>query len=218
MTNFGLFFCSWRRISLFLWAFVFVGCGPVRCAGGSRVDVAAEEQLRSYIDLAVNITRIEQREELESLTTGDFRDRLTSASPEAFKKSYLDRRYEFEVFEIISKNEVEANRETQLEYRVKFRTWLTGEDKARAPVQELKSIATMLYTKGQWAIAAIKPINSEYSWDVGLPMEGVSTQGVTSDSPVVDPFEEKSQDTTNDNAESSPQSQQAPTAPGTKKK
>lgn len=177
---------SWTRLLILLGAVLFVGCGPVRC--GKREDVAAEEQLRNYIDLAVNITRMDQREELESFTTGEFRDQLTSSSVEAFKKSYLERRYVFEVFEVTNKTEVEAGREVQLEYRVKFRSWLTGEDKARAPVQEVSSIATMKYTNGHWAIASIKPVNSEFNWDVGLPLEGVSTQGVTESSPVVDPY------------------------------
>jgi hypothetical protein len=170
--------------------FLVSGCGPVRC--GARVDIAPEEQLRSYIDLAVNITRMEQREDLENLTTGEFRDNLTSSSPEAFKKAYLDRRFEFEVFEVTSKAEVEAGREVQLEYRVKFRSWLTGEDKKRAPLQEMKSLATMKYTHGQWAIASIKPLDTDFNWDVGLPLEGVSTQGITPDSPVVDPYAEES--------------------------
>ncbi|MEY3903422.1 MAG: hypothetical protein RL189_2728 [Pseudomonadota bacterium] len=179
---------SWSRLLLLLGALIFVGCMPVRCS--KREDVAAEEQLRNYIDLAVNITRMDQREELESFTTGEFRDQLTSSSPESFKKSYLERRYEFEVFEVTNKTEIEAGREVQLEYRVKFKSWLTGEDRTRAPVQEVNSLATMKYTNGHWAIASIKPLNSEYNWDVGLPLEGVSTQGVTENSPVVDPYAE----------------------------
>jgi hypothetical protein len=177
----------WRHLYLVSLFFIFVGCGPTRC--GSRVDVAPEDQLRNYIDLAVNITRIEQREELESLTTGEFREQLTSISPEDFKKAYLDRRYEFEVFEVTSKNEIEPGREMLLEYRVKFRSWVVGEDKTRAPQQETKSAAKMLYTNGQWAIASIQPADAEYNWDIGLPLEGVSTQGVTPESPVVDPFD-----------------------------
>ncbi|MEN9810982.1 MAG: hypothetical protein RLZZ488_2549 [Pseudomonadota bacterium] len=179
---------SWSRLLILLGAVFFVGCMPVRC--GKREDVAAEEQLRNYIDLAVNITRMDQREELESYTTGEFRDQLTSSSVESFKRSYLERRYEFEVFEVTNKTEVEAGREVQLEYRVKFKSWLTGEDKARAPVQEVSSVAIMKYTNGHWAIASIKPLNSEYNWDVGLPLEGISTQGVNENSPVVDPYAE----------------------------
>ena len=163
------------------------------------MDVSAEEQLRSYIDLAVNITRMDQREELESFTTGEFRDHITSASPEAFKESYLNRRFEFDEFEVTSKKEVDPQREVHLEYRVKFRSWLTGEDKARSPSQDVKSLAVMKYTNGQWAIASIKPLDSSYNWDVGLPMDGVSTQGITPDSPVIDPY-----------AEAAPQAEQAP--------
>ncbi|NBW80762.1 hypothetical protein EBR21_03315 [bacterium] len=179
-----------RRWTLLAVCFFLVsGCGPVRC--GARVDISPEDQLNNYITLAVNITRMDQREELENLTTGEFRDHLTSSSPEAFKKAYLDRRYDFDAYEVISKSEVEAGREIQLEYRMKFRTWLTGEDNKRAPVQEIRSLATMKYTNGQWAIASIKPLDSEYNWDVGLPLEGVSTQGITPDSPVVDPYAEE---------------------------
>jgi hypothetical protein len=191
MLRFTLAKSPWRRIQLLVWILIVAGCGPSRCRG--RTDVPPEEQLRAYLDLAVNITRMEQREELESYTTGDFLDNLSSASPEAFKKNYLDRRYEFEVFEVTGKSEVEPKKEIRIEYRVKYKTWLTGEDKTRSPVQEVRSIATMKYVNGQWVIAEVTPVDSEYSWEVGLPMEGVSTEGVSEDSPVVNPFEESNE-------------------------
>jgi hypothetical protein len=184
-----------RRIQLFVWILILVGCGPSRCR--ARSDVPPEEQLRAYLDLAVNITRMDQREELESYTTGAFLDNLSSASPEAFKKNYLDRRYEFEIFEVTGKSEVEPKKEIRLEYRVKYKTWLSGEDKTRSPVQEVRSIATMKYINGQWVIAEVTPVDSEYSWEVGLPMEGVSTEGVTPDSPVVNPFAETGEEAGN---------------------
>ncbi|MEY2988318.1 MAG: hypothetical protein RJB13_1839 [Pseudomonadota bacterium] len=169
------------RLCLSILFFVFVGCGPRRCS--SLSDIPPEEQLRSYIDLAVNITRIEQRDELEGLTTGDFKDSLSALSAEAFKESYLDRRYEFDEFEILGQTEVETKKELQIEYRVKFRTWITGEDKTRAPVQEITSIATLKYVQGQWAVASIKPTDTSFNWDVGLPLDGVSTKGVIQDVP-----------------------------------
>lgn len=172
-------FC--KRLSLLLGLLVFAGCGPRSCSPKS--DISAEEQLRSYIDLAVNITRTEQREDLESLTTGEFRDQLSSTSPEAFKKAYLDRRYEFEEFEILGRSEVVPERELELEYRVKFRSWVTGEDRTAAPMLEIKSLARMKYTNGQWAIASIRPIDTEYNWDVGLPMAGVSTKDLPPEDP-----------------------------------
>jgi hypothetical protein len=176
-----LFQTKLRRLFLSVLFVFFVGCGPKKC--GALTDVAPEDQLRNYIDLAVNIITVEQREELEGLTTGELKDTLTSLSADAFKVSYLDRRYEFDEFEILGKTEIEANKTTEIEYRVKFRSWLTGEDKTRAPVQEIKSIATLKYTQGHWAIAEIKPIDTDFNWDVGLPLDGVSTRGVILDEP-----------------------------------
>lgn len=167
------------RLFLLVLFALFAGCGPKQCGG--QDNIPPEEQLRNYIDLAVNITRLEQREELETLITGEFRDTLTSLSDEAFKLSYLDRRYEFDEFEITGNTEIEPKKEIQLEYRVKFRSWMTGEDKTRAPVQEVKSVATLKYSQGQWSIASIKPVDTNFNWDVGLPLDGVSTKGVLMD-------------------------------------
>lgn len=149
-----------------------------------------ENQLHRYIELAVNVTRMEQREELESLTTGEFRDQLSSASPEAFKRSYLDRRYKFDDFEVTGKTVVRPDKEIHLEYRVKFTTWLSGEDGSRAPEQDIRSVAIMNYTNGQWAIASIRPLDTSFNFEFGLPLEGVSTEGVNVDSPVADPYAE----------------------------
>lgn len=167
------------RALCMIFFFAFVGCGPKSCGGLD--DIPAEEQLRNYIDLAVNITRPEQREELEALTTGEFRDNLSSLTVDAFKATYLDRRFEFDEFEVSAKTEIEPKKEVEVEYRVKFRSWLSGEDKARAPTQEVKSVATLKYTQGQWAIASIRPVDTEYNWDVGLPLDGVSTRGIQMD-------------------------------------
>ena len=180
-----LFSTKLSRLYLSLLFVFFVWCGPKRCS--SLQDIPAEEQLRSYIDLAVNIIRIEQRDELEALTTGEFKDSLTALSEEAFKESYLNRRYEFEEFELIGKTETEPQKEVEIEYRVKFKTWLIGEDKARAPVQEITSIATLKYSQGHWAVAAIKPLDTNFNWDVGLPLDGVSTKGVMPDEPASGP-------------------------------
>lgn len=176
----------WSRLMLLASFTVIAACGPTMCS--KRSDIPPENQLHRYIELAVNITRMEQREELENLTTGSFRDQLTSASPEAFKRSYLDRRYKFDDFEVLSKAVVQQDKEVHLEYRVKFKTWISGESEERAPVQDIKSVAVMKYTYGQWAIDSIRPIDTAYNFEFGLPLEGVSTEGVTVDSPVVDPY------------------------------
>ena len=200
-----LFSTQSSRLFLTVLFLFFVGCGPKRC--NSLSDIPPEEQLRTYIDLAVNIIRMEQREELEGLTTGEFKDSLTALSAEAFKSSYLDRRYEFDEFEFLQKTEIEPKKEVQIEYRVKFRTWITGEDKTRAPVQEITSVATLKYSQGQWAIADIKPTDTNFNWDVGLPLDGVLTRGVLLDEPEAESEPELDAQADPSNAEKDSQSQ-----------
>lgn len=159
-----------------------LGCTMRGCT--SSDDIAPEDQLHSYINLAVNITRAEQREELVGLTAGELRTAISSATEETFRRAYIEKKYDFKSFEIIQRRDVPGKKELQVDFKLVYKSWNAGEAPERAPLIETTNRATMVYEHGRWAIAKVESLGSNFEWEVGIPMDDVSTKDVTpEDSP-----------------------------------
>jgi hypothetical protein len=168
---------SLRAVGLFVFSAVLLGCTARGCTG-ARQDIPPEEQLHSYINAAVNVTKAEQRAELVDLTTGPLKAALINASAQSFKRAYIDKKYDFRNFEIIQRKDAPGGKETQLDFKLVYKSWNAGETADRAPVVETSNRATLIYEHGQWAIEKVDSLGSNFEWDVGLPMDAVSTEGV----------------------------------------
>ena len=161
------------------------GCSMRGCTGETK-DIPPEDQLHSYISMAVNVTLPEQREELVSLTTGALKSALVNASEESFKKAYIDKKYDFKTFEIVSRKDNPDSKEIELDFKLVYRSWHAGEPPDRAPLLETVNRANMVYDHGQWALSRVESLSSSFEWEVGLPMDGVSTTGVKPEDPPVE--------------------------------
>lgn len=170
-----------RALAFLSMALVLSGCTGKGCK--QVRDIPPEQQLYSYISLAVNVTRMEQKQELIDLTTGPLRKAISNASDETFKKAYLDRKYEFKTFEIIERRDTEPRKAAQIDFRIAYKAWNPGEVPERQPIIETTNRATLSYELGRWAISNVESLGSKFEWDVGLPLEGVSTQGVDPEGP-----------------------------------
>ncbi len=150
----------------------------MRGCGGGLKDIPPEDQLHSYISTAVNVTKPEQRQELVDLTTGPLKAALINATDETFKRAYIDKKYDFQKFEIVQRKDAPGGKETQVDFKLVYKSWNAGESPERAPLTDTDNRATLVYEHGQWAIAKVESLGSSFEWEVGLPMDDVSTQGV----------------------------------------
>jgi hypothetical protein len=173
---------SFRAVGLFVASAVLLGC-TMRGCSGAREDIPPEDQLHAYITIAVNVTTPEQRQELAELTSGALKAAIVNASPESFKRAYIDKKYDFRSFDVLARNDLPGGKETQIDFKIVYKSWNSGESGDRAPVVEISNRATLVYENGQWAISKVESFGSNFEWEVGLPMENVSTEGVNPDSP-----------------------------------
>ena len=160
---------------------ILVSAGLLGCSirGCTQVtDIPPEDQLHSYISLAVNVTRPEQKQDLLDFTTGELKSSLNGATEDTFKRAYIDRKYDFKSFEILERKDVPGKKEVTIDFKLVYKSWNAGESPERAPLVETKNRATLDYQNGQWAISKVESQGSNFEWDVGLPMDNVSTQGV----------------------------------------
>jgi hypothetical protein len=161
---------------------LIVGCSFRGCGAGTT-DIPPEEQLHTYITTAVNITKQDQKEDLVNLTTGDLKSALINASEDTFKRAYIDKKYDFRNFEIVTRKDDPGGKQTQIDFKIVYKSWSAGETAERAPVVDTLNRATLIYEYGQWSIAKVESLGSQFEWDVGLPMDEVSTKGVNPEDP-----------------------------------
>jgi hypothetical protein len=169
---------------LFFASLILVGCSMRGCSGYDK-DIPPEDQLHSYITAAVNVTKPENKQDLVDLTTGALQAAIINASDETFKKAYIDKKYDFKNFEIIQRKDKEDGKETEIDFKLTYRSWNAGEAGERAPIVQTNNRATLEYHRGQWALSKVESLGSQFEWQVGLPMDDVSTKGVTpEDAPI----------------------------------
>ena len=176
---------SLRAVGLLVASATLLGCSMRGCSQ-DRQDIPPEEQLHSYISTAVNVTKAEQRQDLVDITTGPLKAALVNASEDSFKRAYIDKKYDFRSFDVIQRKDAPGGKETQVDFKLVYKSWNAGEPSDRAPVVETSNRATLIYEHGQWAISKVESLGSNFEWDVGLPMDGVSTEGVDPDGPPVE--------------------------------
>jgi hypothetical protein len=162
-----------RLFVVFVFTGLLSGCTGGGCS--SRKDVPPEQQLHSYIDKAVNVTKPLDRTELVELATGPLKSTLVNMSEEAFKQAYIERKYDFRSFEIIERRDV-SEKEVQIDFRIVYKSWRPGERTERAPLLDTKNRAYLNYEYGRWAISKVESMGSSFEWEVGLPLDDVKAE------------------------------------------
>ncbi len=170
-----------RAILLSCCLLLIVGCSMRGCS--SKSDVPPEEQLHNYINTAVNITSIEEKQELIDLTTGELRRAISGADQEAFMKAYVEKKYDFRGFEIVERRDIEAEKVIEIDFRLNYKSWSAGEEPDLVPFVETLNRAILSYEYGHWAISNVQSLESSFDWEVGLPLDNVDTTGVSPDDP-----------------------------------
>lgn len=168
-----------RLAALISLVFLIVGCSVKSCS--SRANIPPEEQLHKYIDTAVNITSYEEKEELISLTAGELRRAISAAKKEAFMAAYVQKKYDFRAFEVVERRDVEPDKVVELDFRLNYKSWNSGEEPDLVPYVETLNRATMIYQYGQWSLANVESLESSFDWEVGLSLDNVDTTGVSPD-------------------------------------
>lgn len=193
--------------TLALGVFILSGCTMRSCS--AKKDIAPEEQLHSYINTAVNVTSLEEKEKLIALTSGDLRRAISSATDDAFTTAYINKRYEFRGFEIVERRDITPGELIELDFRLNYKSWSSGEEPHLVPFVETLNRAQLVYEHGRWAIASVKSLETSFDWEVGLPLDDIDTTGV---SPEDEPkeinssreWDEESQNTSSDTPSSPP--------------
>jgi hypothetical protein len=119
--------------------------------GTNRAEMSAEQVVEAYLDMALNMKSIDQRDQLLELTTGSLNAAISGASDEAIQKAYVDRKYNLKKYSLIERRD-RTPKETEITYELTYNE-LNGEtDPNTAPMVTTENIVAAVKEKGLWYI------------------------------------------------------------------
>jgi hypothetical protein len=120
---------------------------------GDRRDMTPEQVVEAYLDIALNMTDVDQRDLLLEYTTGNLRESIEQASDEVIKEAYVDRKYELENYSVVERRD-RTPRETEITFQIEFKDLGTAEesDPATAPKVTTENTVSVVKKDQIWLI------------------------------------------------------------------
>ena len=126
----------------FPWRMILVTVLLSGCTGmcsTSRKDMTPEQVVEAYLDTALNMTEVNQRQLLAEYTTGNLKSALDSATPEQIRQAYVDRRYEIRTYSVVERRD-RTPRETEITFQLTYKD--LGIDPKTVAAEEAATVTT----------------------------------------------------------------------------
>jgi hypothetical protein len=117
--------------------------------------MSPERIVESYLNVALNVNTLSDRERLLQYTTGRLKDALTAASDEVFTQAYIKRHYDLMSYAVVQRND-RTSRETEITYKLVYKDLGVSEsrpaDASQAPTITTENTVALIKEKGAWFI------------------------------------------------------------------
>lgn len=193
-----------RRVRVPFWQLILTGLVLTGCTsqcGSNRGSLSPEQVVEGYLDVALNMTEVSQRERLLEFTTGNLKNAIDSATPETIKTAYVDRKYKIISYSVVERRD-RTPRETEITFQLTYNDLgPEGRDPTVAPKVTTENTVAVVREKGAWLIkdvlgnkTAIDFPVSEESKITAKPGPGIDEEvpspGVQDDAPEAVPGEQ----------------------------
>jgi len=167
----------------------FTSC--VKSCGNQRDSMPPEKVVEGYLNTALNMKNLSQREELLQYTTGRLKDAIVAASDEVVINAYVKRHYELESYAVIERRD-RTPRETEITFRLKYKDLGIADqrptDTTTAPTVHTENTVALIKEKGAWFIRDVVGAKTSIDFPVSAESEirakpGVISEPGLSDSP-----------------------------------
>ena len=108
------FKCPWQ-----LAASVILLTGCTSMCGVKRASMSPEQVVEAYLQVALNMKDVSERDHLMEFTTGNLKHAIESASPETIKTAYVDRRYNLLNYSVVERRD-RTPRETEITFQLTY--------------------------------------------------------------------------------------------------
>ena len=131
-------------------ALFITGCTSM--CGVKRSTMTPEQVVEAYLEVALNMHDVAERDALMEYTTGNLKAAIESASPETIKTAYVDRKYQILNYSVVERRD-RTPRETEITFQLTYND-LGIDDKAakEAPKVTTENTVAVVKENGLWMI------------------------------------------------------------------
>lgn len=171
-------------LKLALVALAVTGCTSM--CGKSRASLTPEQVVEGYLDVALNMNDISERDRLLDYTTGNLKSAIEASSPETIKVAYVDRKYKIENYSVVERRD-RTPRETEITFQLTYHDLGTDNKKEdESPKVTTENSVSVVKENGMWLIRDVLgnktsidfPVSAESRIDA-KPGPGIDDEGST---------------------------------------
>lgn len=158
----------------------------------SRADLAPEDVLREYLDVAFNMQSVSDKAKLMAFTSGPLEESIASSSDEEIRKAYVQKRYKLERYSLVEKRE-RTPRETEIVFEVVYKNLASegpGDQLKETEIPTVKSETTVLLVKKRKSWYLYDVLNKKTTFDFPTSVAGTEVKARPLDERTGDPEEE----------------------------
>lgn len=124
-----------RRLAFFAVVVGFISS----CTKSCESELTPEAVVERYLEVALNMTEIQEKQNLLQITTGALKAAISSASEEVIRQAYINRAYKMQSYSVVERRD-RTPRETEITFMLSYRD--LGEKSARSAEAESATITT----------------------------------------------------------------------------
>ena len=140
----------WFSWQLLLTALVLTGCTSM--CGVKRGNMTPEQVVEAYLDIALNMNDVGERDMLVEYTTGNLKNAIEAATPETIKAAYVDRKYQIINYSVVERRD-RTPRETEITFQLTYNDLgPEGKSPKDAPKVTTENTVSVVKENGLWLI------------------------------------------------------------------
>lgn len=151
--------------------FLFVS-GCTSMCHHSREEMTPEQVVEAYLDVALNMQDLTQREALLDYTTGNLREAIANASDDMIKQAYIDKNYKLENYSVVERRD-RTPRETEITFILTYRDLGESDKTAVQDAVQIKTENTVsvVNQKQRWLIRDVLGKKSSFDFPLAQGAE-----------------------------------------------
>ena len=176
------------RLFTILCCVLILGSCTGKCSRSHKA-MSPEQVVEAYLNVALNMQSIEQREDLLKYTTGPLYEAVAMVGDDVIKRAYVDKNYQLESYSFLERRD-RTPKEVEITFSLKFKELSEtdrGEDGnldfEKTPTVATENIVSVVKEKDLWKIRNVLNKKSSFDFPTSMAAEIEAKAGeVTVDS------------------------------------
>lgn len=175
---------TWPSMRIIALTLALTGC--TKGCGTNRATMPPEKVVESYLNIALNMRSVSERDDLVQYTTGRLKEAISSATEETIRAAYVQRHYELESYAVIERRD-RTPREAEITFRLKYKDLGVGDSRptnaSEAPTVQTENTVALIREKSVWYIRDVIGAKTTIDFPVSAESQITAKPGVVSPDP-----------------------------------